>query len=147
MIYQNVFKPNQESLAKDLIKIYPDFPIEGVKYLDLNPVYLNSDARTQLTMHCIQALEDLPDFDYIAAIESRGFLVGSLIAHIMNKGILLVRSKPGRLPGDKVTIKHTLEYGDGQMEVQKAQQDAVLKKELRTVPKKDFKGCVPSPGF
>lgn len=116
--YNYVYEPNQDSLAKDLIKIYQDFPIDGVKYLDLNPVYQNSEARTQMLMHCVEALQGMPEFDYIACVESRGFLLGSLIAHIMDKGIILVRSKPGRLPGDKVSIKHTLEYGDGQMEVQ-----------------------------
>jgi len=119
MQYKYMFKPDEGSLAKDLIQVYQDFPIAGVKYLDLNPVYGDSDARTQLTMQCIQALEHLPEFDYVAAIESRGFLLGTLIAHLMGKGIVLIRSKPGRLPGEKVSIKHKLEYGDGQMEIQK----------------------------
>ena len=30
----------------------------------------------------------------------------------------LLRSKPGRLPGETKKVKHTLEYGDSQMEVQ-----------------------------
>ena len=117
--YEYLYPAGMESLAMDKIEIFHDFPIKGVQYLDLNPVYKDSDARTQLTMQCIQALQNGPDFDYIAAVESRGFLIGSLIAHILNKGIVLVRSKPGRLPGDKVSIKHKLEYGDGHMEVQK----------------------------
>ena len=67
-----------------------------------------------------------PTFDYIGVIESRGFLVGSILAHLLDKGLLLLRSKPGRLPGDTKKISHTLEYGESQMEVQVGSGDVIL---------------------
>ena len=110
---------------KDIIQSHKDFPIEGVEYLDLNPIYKNSKHRYQLVNDCrniiIREFTNVytgKDFDYIGVIESRGFLVGSIIAHLLNKGLLLLRSKPGRLPGDTKKISHTLEYGESQMEVQ-----------------------------
>jgi adenine phosphoribosyltransferase len=57
-------------------------------------------------------------YDYIAVVESRGFIIGSMLAARLNKGLVLLRSKPGRLPGKTALVKHTLEYGDSQMEVQ-----------------------------
>ncbi len=59
-----------------------------------------------------------PGFDYIGVVESRGFLIGSILAHLLDKGIVLLRSKKNRLPGETKKISHTLEYGESQMEVQ-----------------------------
>ena len=105
---------------KDIIESHKDFPIEAVEYLDLHPIYKNPKVRDELVHDCLGKIVDMipPTFDYIGVIESRGFLVGSIIAHLLDKGLVLLRSKPGRLPGKTEIIKHTLEYGDSQMEVQ-----------------------------
>ena len=105
---------------KNIIETYKDFPIEGVEYLDLNPIYKNYKYRDELVHDCLGKIVDMipPTFDYIGVVESRGFLVGSILAHLLDKGLLLLRSKPGRLPGETKKISHTLEYGDSQMEVQ-----------------------------
>jgi len=104
---------------KKKIKIYKDFPIEGVEYLDLNPLYKDNKSRNQLIDSCIKSISSISDcFDYIGLIESRGFLLGSILADRLEKGIVLLRSKPGRLPGKTKVVKHTLEYGESQMEVQ-----------------------------
>ena len=105
---------------KEIIQNYKDSPIEGVEYLDLNPIYKDPTYRDRLVSDCMDKIVDMipPSFDYIGVIESRGFLIGSILAHLLDKGLILLRSKPGRLPGDTKIIKHTLEYGDSQMEVQ-----------------------------
>ena len=105
---------------KKIIKSYQDFPIEGVNYLDLNPIYKDPKHRDILVSDCMDKIVDMipPSFDYIGVVESRGFLIGSILAHLLDKGLVLLRSKPGRLPGETKKISHTLEYGDSQMEVQ-----------------------------
>ena len=105
---------------KNIIESHKDFPIEGIEYLDLNPIYKDPTHRDRLVHDCMDKIVDMipPTFDYIGVVESRGFLVGSILAHLLDKGLLLLRSKPGRLPGDTKKISHTLEYGDSQMEVQ-----------------------------
>ena len=105
---------------KKVIKEYKDFPIEGINYIDLNPIYKDSKVRDVLVSDCMDKIVDMipPSFDYIGVVESRGFLIGSILAHLLDKGLVLLRSKPGRLPGETKKISHTLEYGDSQMEVQ-----------------------------
>jgi len=105
---------------KKIIKSYKDFPIEGIEYLDLNPLYKDSTHRDMLVSDCMSKIVDMipPTFDYIGVVESRGFLIGSILAHLLDKGLVLLRSKPGRLPGKTKKVFHTLEYGDSQMEVQ-----------------------------
>jgi len=63
-------------------------------------------------------LIDKIEFDYFALIESRGFLIGSIIADKLDKGIILLRSKKDRLPGKIQTVRHKLEYGEAIMQVQ-----------------------------
>ena len=103
--------------VKNKIEFFQDFPIEGVEYLDLNPIYKDPKARDLLVDECIKSIKDV-EFDYLALIESRGFLIGSIIADKLNKGIILCRSKKDRLPGKIQTVRHKLEYGEAVMQVQ-----------------------------
>jgi len=116
-----------EKTLKDNIKTYNNYPIPGIKYFDLNPLYADPKLTSMLVKGCEDIMKNIytkkkdlwySSYDYIAVIESRGFIIGSILAKIYKKGIILLRSKPGRLPGDCTRVKHTLEYGESQMEVQ-----------------------------
>jgi len=101
------------------IKEYKDFPIKGINYLDLNPIYKDFSLRHQLVQDSItHILNSNIEFDYIGVVESRGFIVGSILAHELGKGIVLLRSKKDRLPGKTYTVKHKLEYGESMVQVQ-----------------------------
>ena len=105
---------------KKVIKEYKDFPIEGINYIDLNPIYKDPKVRDELVHDCLGKIVEMipPTFDYIGVVESRGFLIGSIIAHLLDKGIVLLRSKKDRLPGKTYTVKHKLEYGESMIQVQ-----------------------------
>ena len=89
--------------TKQQIKYYQNFPIKGVEYVDLNPIYKNPKARNILVEDCIRLIKNI-EFDYFALIESRGFLIGSILADKLEKGIILLRSKKDRLPGKIFTM-------------------------------------------
>ena len=105
---------------KEKIKEYKDFPLEGINYIDLNPIYKDSKVRDALVSDCMDKIVDMipPTFDYIGVVESRGFLIGSILAHLLDKGIVLLRSKKDRLPGKTYTVSHKLEYGESMVQVQ-----------------------------
>ena len=107
-------------MYKKHIKEYKDFPIDGINYLDLNPIYQNQLLRDELVSDCLEKVVDMipPIFDYIGVVESRGFLIGSILAHLLDKGIVLLRSKKDRLPGKVYTVEHKLEYGESMVQVQ-----------------------------
>ena len=112
---------------KKHIDSYQDYPIKGVTYLDINPIYKDPMLTSKLVNDCHDILCNIDgtrkhmwytQYDHIAIVESRGFIIGSILAARLNKGLVLLRSKPGRLPGETALVKHTLEYGESQMEVQ-----------------------------
>ena len=101
---------------KQFIKEVPDFPKKGILYRDIQP--LLEDARA--FEDAIQGMLDLIDIDkvdYFAGIESRGFIFGTAMAWIANKGFKMIR-KPGKLPGDVLSIDYNLEYGSNVLEMQ-----------------------------
>ena len=111
--------------AKSKIDFYQNFPIEGVEYIDLNPIYRDPKARGIIVDKCIDLIKDI-DFDYLALIESRGFLIGSILADKLSKGIVLLRSKKDRLPGKIQTVRHKLEYGEAIMQVQEGNGNVLI---------------------
>ena len=105
---------------KKYIEEYKDFPIDGINYLDMNPIYQDGQIRTRLVRDCVDSARKV-DFDYIGIVESRGFIIGSIIAHELGKGVVLLRSKKNRLPGKTHTVGHTLEYGESMVQVQEGE--------------------------
>ena len=54
--------------------------------------------------------------DYIAGIESRGFIYGMPMAYKMNCGFIPVR-KPNKLPAETIKETYDLEYGSNAIEI------------------------------
>ena len=55
---------------KKVIKEYKDFPIEGINYIDLNPIYKDSSVSDKLVSDCIEKIVDMipPTFYYIGVV-------------------------------------------------------------------------------
>ena len=57
-------------------------------------------------------------FDTIVGIESRGFIVATVLALRFGKGLTMIR-KAGKLPGETIRKSYNIEYGTAIMEIQK----------------------------
>ena len=55
--------------------------------------------------------------DYLAGIESRGFISASALAFKLDVGFIPIR-KPNKLPGNVVGVNYKLEYGVDRLEIQ-----------------------------
>ena len=60
--------------------------------------------------------EQLAEIDSFVAVEARGFVLASLLAQRLGKGLLLVR-KAGKLPPPVVGVGYSLEYGLDRLEM------------------------------
>ncbi|MDQ1294862.1 MAG: adenine phosphoribosyltransferase [Actinomycetota bacterium] len=56
--------------------------------------------------------------DLVAAVEARGFLLGAPLALSLGAGLVPVRKK-GKLPGETVTARYDLEYGNAEIEIRR----------------------------
>lgn len=93
----------------------PDFPEPGIIYRDITPILANADAFAT----SVEAMADhvrRHDADEILAIESRGFVFGAAIAHVLGLPFHLFR-KPGKLPRETVGERYSLEYGEDGLEL------------------------------
>ncbi|EMP36266.1 N-acetylgalactosamine-6-sulfatase [Chelonia mydas] len=58
-----------------------------------------------------------PQIDFIAGLDSRGFLFGPVLAQRLGIGCVLIRKK-GKLPGPTESVSYALEYGQAELEIQ-----------------------------
>ena len=104
-----------EHLKKYINEIY-DFPKEGIVFKDLNPIYKNPKIWNELSIP-LQKLISTTKPDYIAGIESRGFISASALAFKLEVGFIPIR-KPNKLPGKVIGVNYKLEYGEDRLEIQ-----------------------------
>ncbi|MCB0370873.1 MAG: adenine phosphoribosyltransferase [Bdellovibrionales bacterium] len=102
-------------LTKYILSV-PDFPQKGVLFRDISPLLKNSDALDFIAQKFAQKLE-LNKVDYIAGVESRGFILAMLLAAKMGKGFVPLR-KAGKLPPPVIKEEYSLEYGQAILEMQ-----------------------------
>lgn len=100
---------------KDLIRTIPNFPHEGIMFRDVTTLLKDAKGLKETTRLLVEDLKDL-DFDVVAGIESRGFILGAILAHEFDKGFVPIRKK-GKLPGETVSVEYELEYGTDSLEV------------------------------
>ncbi len=100
---------------KQVIRDIPDFPQPGILFRDITPV-LEDPAAFAVALDGLDGLLAGLDYQRLAAIESRGFLLGAPLADRHDKALALVR-KAGKLPRETVTERYDLEYGSAEVEV------------------------------
>ena len=100
-----------------LIIDVPDFPKPGVLFKDISPIFTDqSELRNLITAQARFIKNNGRDFDKIVAIESRGFLLGTLLAYETGLPLVLAR-KAGKLPRETVSAFYGLEYGSDKIEI------------------------------
>ncbi|GAB0116361.1 adenine phosphoribosyltransferase [Acidisoma sp. 7E03] len=101
---------------KDHIRSIPDFPKPGILFYDISTLLRHAEAwQVAMTRMADLIAEYKPD--YLAGLESRGFLFAAPLALKLGCGFLMLR-KPGKLPGEVVGLDYTLEYRSDRIEVQ-----------------------------
>lgn len=103
--------------VEEYIKSIPDFPKEGIIFRDVTSV-LESPEGYELAISTMNNELKGLDFDFIAGIESRGFIFGATLAYMNKKGFIPVRKK-GKLPRETVEMGYDLEYGQAVIEIHK----------------------------
>ena len=93
----------------EAIRTIEDFPKPGIKFKDITTLLNNDKAFHFLLDHLEERYKDV-EIDYIAGIESRGFIFGAALAARLRTRFVPIR-KPGKLPYTTISEKYSLEYG------------------------------------
>ena len=106
-----------EQKIKAVIRDVPNFPVEGIMFKDITPVFLYPDLRKEITQSFCERVANI-EVDVIVGIESRGFLFGMLLAEYLSVPFVPIRKK-GKLPADTFGVDYDLEYGKASIEIHK----------------------------
>ena len=104
-----------ENLKKYINEI-KHFPRHGIVFKDINPIYKEPKIWNELMMPLVKLINTTKP-DYIAGIESRGFISASALAFKLEVGFIPLR-KPNKLPGKVIGVNYKLEYGEDRLEIQ-----------------------------
>ena len=107
-------KEHKEEILNS-IRDVKDFPKEGIIFKDITTLLNNPKAFKLLMNHLEERYKDY-DLDYIAGIDSRGFIFGSILADRLGVGFVPIR-KAGKLPYTTIAEKYALEYGFDEIEI------------------------------
>jgi adenine phosphoribosyltransferase len=110
-------------LINSSIRDIQDFPKEGIVFKDITTLLNNAKAFNTLMNH-LKAKYETYDLDFIAGIDSRGFIFGATLANMLGVGFVPVRKK-GKLPSKTISQDYDLEYGTDTIELH---EDAFLNK-------------------
>ena len=100
---------------ESLIKTYYDFPKEGIAFKDLLGIIQDSEIFRELILR-MSLNHVIKNSEAIISIEARGFIFGSAISLQASKPMIVAR-KPGKLPGELIQEKYSLEYGNNSLEI------------------------------
>ncbi|MBD3840414.1 MAG: adenine phosphoribosyltransferase [Campylobacterales bacterium] len=107
-------KENKDFLLNSIRDI-EDFPKPGIVFKDITTL-LNNPKAFGLLMDHLEARYKEYDLEYIAGIDSRGFIFGAALATRLGIGFVPIRKK-GKLPGTTICEKYELEYGFDEVEI------------------------------
>lgn len=100
---------------KQYIRTIPDFPKPGVQFRDITSLLRHPDA-LRYTNDVFHRRYQGGNVDVVVGVESRGFIFGSVLAHLLGCAFVPVR-KEGKLPHATLKQEYSLEYGDTAIEI------------------------------
>ena len=103
-------------VLSDSIEVIPNFPKEGIFFRDVSPLLKNTELRN-MSFDLLAQLVTNVKIDYIAGIESRGFIFGMGLAQRLGVSFVMLR-KPNKMP-NTIQVSYGLEYGKDVLTIQK----------------------------
>ena len=106
---------DDREIIESSIRNIKDFPKKGIVFKDITTLLGNGKAFKILMNHLEDRYKSYK-LDYIAGVDARGFIFGSILADRLNIGFVPIRKK-GKLPFTTVAEKYSLEYGFDEVEI------------------------------
>jgi adenine phosphoribosyltransferase len=110
---------NARSTCAARLTRHKDFPHPPIVFVDVLPIFRHTGATRGMIAAMAAAARCAGSVDIVMGVESRGFILGALLADALALPFVPVR-KAGKLPGECVRLDYALEYGHATLELQKA---------------------------
>lgn len=94
---------------KDSIRNIPDFPIPGIQFKDVTTLFKDGKRLREVGDVLYDLYKD-KGITKVVGIESRGFIMGPILATKLGVGFVPIR-KPGKLPAAVYEESYEKEYG------------------------------------
>jgi adenine phosphoribosyltransferase len=101
-------------LLDRLCAVVPDYPVPGVSFKDLTPVFADAQGLRRVVDAIVEPFAGT--FDVVAGLEARGFVLAAAAAYATGTGMLTIRKK-GKLPRPVHSEDYALEYGTATLEL------------------------------
>ena len=99
------------------IRTVPDWPAPGVQFRDITPLLQDPKVfRVLIDAFVHRYMDRALRPDVVAGLDSRGFILGSVVAYELGVGFVPIRKK-GKLPFTTVQETYELEYGSSTVEL------------------------------
>ena len=108
---------NDYDYVREHVRQVPDFPKKGILFLDITTATKDAKAFEKSMDFLYEQFKDR-EIDYIAGVESRGFIFGAALALKLGIGFIPIR-KPHKLPAETISETYDLEYGSDTIEMHK----------------------------
>lgn len=92
-----------------------DFPQKGIIFRDLTTVFKDAECLHELSA-MLTDMNRNRGITKVVGIESRGFIMGPVMANNLNAGFVTMR-KPGKLPAETWQESYEKEYGTDTIEI------------------------------
>lgn len=102
----------KKNVLKSNILYFDNFPKQGVRFKDLSNILKDPILLHYLADCLVETVtNELKDvrIDKIIGLDSRGFIVGPILAYRLNAGFVMAR-KHGKLPASAATVEYGTEY-------------------------------------
>lgn len=107
---------SKELLRRNIREI-PNFPIKGILFYDVTTLFKSPECLRTLSDEMYEMYKNR-GITKVVGIESRGFIMGPILATRLNAGFIPIR-KPGKLPAETLEESYDKEYGKDTVQIHK----------------------------
>lgn len=100
---------------KKAIRNIPNFPIPGIQFKDITTAISDGAILKEIGQRMYDQYKD-KGITKVIGIESRGFIMGGIIAEKLGVGFVPIRKK-GKLPATTLSVVYGKEYGEDEIEM------------------------------
>jgi len=116
-----VFMSSGKTKPTDYMRTVQDYPVEGVNFYDVNSLFAQpiwNQVAAEMAVVIQDQFNRNGDITHIVGIESRGFVVGAVLAVTIGVPFVMVRKKGSKYPGSLLQETYALEYGEDTLVLQ-----------------------------